>query len=289
VAPPPPDSHGLPERIAAKERAIEDDRGIGNRHVHTRDAGGNLLIDGIPAKEFEKRGRGATEAPKPADAPSDDRLKPLSDVGKPGAMVRLSDDLEVPEAEYREVAAELAARKAGTASAPATAADYKVEVSEDFVLPVGAQPFKFDQNSPLVAGAKEIAKKYGLTQDALTAFSELYARERVEADSRMRAARATEVQKLGPMVSERMSAINRFIEGKLGAADARPLLDSVWTAAAAQSWEKLITKLASSGSSYGHHGREPPGRGGPSEETWNSWSIGQRMNFARNGRPDDYG
>src|SRR5262249_8372653 len=152
-------------------------------------------------------------------------------------------DEQISRSELAELRAELAARKAGTASVPATADQYRVETSKDFQVPLGAEPFKFDQNSPLVASAKEIAKQHGLTQDALTAFSALYARGRVEAQSRLREARAAEVSKLGPMVSERMSAINRFLEGTLGAADAEPLQASIWTAAAAKSWEKLITKL----------------------------------------------
>jgi hypothetical protein len=267
------------------QRVIDDERGRGAGHVHTRAPDGTPLIDGKPTDQMGRRTQSAATT-KPDDKPSDNRLRPLSDVGKPGAMVRLSDDLEVPESEYREVAAEIAARKAGTASAPGTADQYRVELPKDFEVPVGAQPFKFDDKSPLVASAKELAAKHHLSQDALTDFAGLYAREQVEAQTRLRSARVAEEAKLGPMVTERMSAINRFLEGKLGKALAEPLQASIWTAAAARSWEALITKLASSGSGYSNIGRDGGDGRRISDAVYESWSSGQRLNYARTGDPD---
>jgi hypothetical protein len=157
-------------------------------------------------------------------------------------------------------------------------------------VPVGAEPFRFDEKSPLVASAKEIAAKHRVTQDCLSDFCGLYAREQTEAMTRLANARRNEVAALGPMASERVSAVTRFLQGTVGEADAKPLLDSIWTSSAVRSWETLITKLARGhGSSFSSGGRDPGAGRGMDPKTYEALSMAQRMAYARTGDPNNFG
>jgi len=281
-----PRADGPTERWSRQQDQLATERGSRSTDVHTRADDGTPLINGRPASDYSGRRDATTPTAAPADAPTtENRIKPLSDVG-PEKMIRVADGVDVPESEYREVAAEIAARKSGQLSAPKDANGYEPALPKDFVIPEGSN-FKFNPQDARIPKLQAWAHKHGLGVDAFQELIGIGASYDLDGFQNLAAARAAEESKLGPTASARMSAVNHWLSSMLGEADARHLQDAIWTAAAARSWEKLMAKVSGgSGSRYSHAHRD----GGPSDSvddaTYDKWSVAQRLNYARTGNPD---
>jgi len=219
--------------------------------------------------------RGATQAERPSDLPE---------------SLWLADKRTIDYGKLNEIVTRDAADQVRRNSLPGKAEDLTYTLPKDFKAPEGVE-FKFNEQDQNLQGARalmhDIIHGKVTGQEAFSKMLGLYAGVRVNETQAIKTARDAELGKLGPTATARMSAINTFLEGTLGAADAKPLQDAIWTAAAAQSWEKLITKLATGhGSRFAQNGRD--GRAGQAvdQKTYDGWSPAQRLNYARTGDPD---
>lgn len=181
-----------------------------------------------------------------------------------------------------------AAEDVRRATLPAKAEDYKIALPADFKPPEGIE-FKFNEADQNLQTFRTIAKEAGLTQDQFSKALSLYAGTRVTEAQTLKEARDAELGKLGSTASARISAINQFLDGYLGAEDAGHLKGALWTAGIVQSLEKLITKVATGhGSNFSQQHRDT-GKAEVSDETYNSWSGAQKLNYARTGDPNKAG
>jgi hypothetical protein len=266
------------ERSRMTQEALSDRRGEGPGHVHTRAADGTPLIDGKPAAEFN-RPPGVSSKPdqQSANSAPGDGDRQANKAGEP--FVRFADGSE------HVLSPEMSARLSGMLSAPETPEGYTTELPKDFQAPQGLK-VEFNQDNPSLKAFRAAAKDIGLSQDQFSRLLGVYAGEQVVFQQTLKTAREAEIGKLGAAASARMSAINTFLVGHLGDADAKALQDSIWTAAAVKSWERLITQLANShGSAYSQSNRDG-GSNGVDDKTYESWSYNQRANYARTGDPN---
>lgn len=168
---------------------------------------------------------------------------------------------------------------------PKTADEYKVELPKEFKVPEGLE-FAFDEKDPLLGRAREIAHQRGLGQDAFTEILGLYAGARVGEAQQLKAARDAEVGKLGPTASARIDAVTTWMKGMVGEDGAKALSQMLVTAGHVQAFESLITKFTSQGAGgFKQNGRDQQSKQ-VDKATYDSWSIGQRLNYARTGDPD---
>jgi hypothetical protein len=211
----------------------------------------------------------------------------LDPAAKSEPMVRVSDTLEVPEAKFKEVLAELSAREVGQHSTPPTADGYKIELPKDFKAPVGAEGYALNEKDPRLPALREVALKHKLSNSALNDLVAVGAAHEAHQMAVLQHARQAELGKLGPTASGRVTAVQTFFNGYLDKADAEALNNTLWTSGIITAFEKLITKVASGhGSTYSNANRDGGGRQGVSDAVWDSWSYGQRSNYARTGDPN---
>lgn len=168
---------------------------------------------------------------------------------------------QVKDKEFGEHLNELSAFKAADdvkrLSRPQKPDEYQVALPQDFKAPEGID-FKFNDGDPLLAQARTAAHEMGLTQDQFSKMLGIYAGSRIGETQAFANAKTAEIAKLGPAGSTRVTAVTTFLNSALGP-EAAPLIDSIWTASAIQSWEKLITRLSGQGAgSFSSAHREPP-------------------------------
>jgi hypothetical protein len=214
---------------------------------------------------------------------------------KPGEAPAVTPDgklrvgsMELSEADIQQLMTESAAREARKATMPATAADYKLDLPSDFVMPEG-QSFQFSTDhpvlGPIIGQAKELAHSLGMDQSAFSKMMGLYAASQVHEAQLVSRAAAAEAAKLGANITARVTAVEQFIRGTVGddkIADAmrRQLL----TADQVIGWERFISKVATQGhGSFTQSGRIPrdaqPGR--VSEEAYAAMSPSERWAYAK--------
>jgi hypothetical protein len=201
--------------------------------------------------------------------------------------------MELSEADIQQIMTESAAREARKATMPATAADYRLDLPADFVMPEG-QSFQFTPDhpvlGPIIGQAKELALSLGMDQAGFSKMMGLYAASQVHEAQLISKAAAAEVAKLGANVTARVTAVTQFIRGavgddKIAGAITRQLL----TADQIVGWERIISKAATQGhASFTQHGRVPenPNRGplsSMSDEQYNSMSASERFRLSRLG------
>src|SRR5215472_16755846 len=149
----------------------------------------------------------ATKAERPADLPE---------------SLWLADKRVIDYGKLNEIVTRDAADQVRRNGLPATPEAYRYELPKDFKAPDGVE-FKFNENDQNLQQARVAAKEMGLTQDQFSRFLGLYAGDQVNTQQKIKTARETEINKLGPTATARMSAINTFLEGTLGAEAAKPL------------------------------------------------------------------
>lgn len=177
-----------------------------------------------------------------------------------------------------------AAEQVRKSALPQKAEDYKYDLPSDFQAPQDMGQFQFDPADKSLEGFRNLAHEAGLSQETFSKALGLLAANKVAEAQVYKNAREAEIGKLGATGPQRMSAINTFLEGSLGKDVAKPLQDSIWTAAAVKSWEAFITKITSGhGSNFSQANRTE--KTGVDDATYNSWSPQQRMNYARTGDP----
>lgn len=165
---------------------------------------------------------------------------------------------------------------------PQKAEEYKLDLPADFKLPQGVE-FKLDPAKPEFAKFQTIAHKRGLDQDTVTELMGAYAETLVGGEAQIAAARAKEVEKLGANATARVTALNTFFTGTLGADDAKALNSMMVTAGIVTAFEKLVAKFASQGAaSFRSDGRVPHEQGGRVDQaTYDKMSQAEKWNYSR--------
>lgn len=195
-------------------------------------------------------------------------------------------DLETSEAELRAWLTEKAAWDHKQLTLPATAADYKAELPADLKLPEGIA-FKLDDSNPAFLAARQFAHEAGLSQTDFSNLIGIYAAEKIQDAQTFNAARAAEVQKLGTNGPLRVDAVTTWLRGQVGEDLGKALAGMMWTEKAVRGFEKLMNNVTSQGAAdFTQRGRDTSDSRAVSDETWNSWSFGQKQNWQRTGDPN---
>lgn len=165
---------------------------------------------------------------------------------------------------------------------PQKADDVKLELPKDFALPQGVE-FKFDPAKPEYSKFRELAVKRGLDQDTITDLMGVYAETQVSTAAQLQAAVNAELTKLGSNAVPRVTAINTFLAGIVGAEAAKALGTMMVSADIVKGFESLIGKFSSQGvGSFSQQHRapqEPQGR--VSEEEFGRMTPAARLDYTR--------
>jgi hypothetical protein len=127
--------------------------------------------------------------------------------------------MELSEADITGLMERHSLEQSRKAAMPATAAEYKLDLPSDFVMPEG-QNFKWATDhpvtGPLIGQAKEFALAHGLDQVAFSKMMGMYVASQVHEAQMISKAQAAEREKLGPMIAHRVDAVTQFIRGTVG-------------------------------------------------------------------------
>lgn len=183
---------------------------------------------------------------------------------------------------YAENATRLAADEVRRNALPKAAADVKLELPKEFKLPEGMQ-WEWKTDAPEFGKFRDIAVKRGLDQDTITELMGVYAETRVGSEAEYKSAQAAELAKLGANATARVTALDTFFTGLLGAEDAKHVRAGMYSAGIVTALEKLVSKFASQGAaSFSQSGREPAGTPGRvSEEAYAKMTPAERWDYAR--------
>jgi hypothetical protein len=184
----------------------------------------------------------------------------------------------------KEVAPKLtayAAEVARKAQLPQKPDDVVIAPPKDWKPPEGLE-FKIDANSPAYGKVRELAIKHGLSQDTVSDLIGVYG-DLVMGDAKtIETARAAELQKLGANAPQRVDAINTWLAGMIGHADARKVGNMLVTADIIAGFEKMIAKTTTQGAAGFTARRDPGARGAEvlSEEAYAKLRPGEKWNYA---------
>jgi hypothetical protein len=183
---------------------------------------------------------------------------------------------------YSQLTTRLAAEDIRRNTLPKTIEEVKLDLPKDFVLPQGVE-FKLDSTKPEFNKFREIAIKRGLDADTVTDIMGVYAETVVGSEASYKAAQKVELDKLGANAAARVTALDTFFTGILGADDAKHVRSGMYSAGIVTALEKLATKFANQGAaSFRQDGREPGGQPGrASEAEYNAMTSAQRWDYAR--------
>lgn len=175
------------------------------------------------------------------------------------------------EAELGELFTAKATHDSRVATLPAKPEDYKVELPADFKVPQGVE-FKLDEQSPLLAQARQFAHRHQLSQAAYSELLGLYGGSVIGDRQNFETYKAKEVEKLGPTGQARVTAVQTFNRGLVGDKAAASLNTMLVTADIVQAFEGLMAKFASQGGgSFSQAHRAPADEAGkiPGYESMN--------------------
>lgn len=183
---------------------------------------------------------------------------------------------------YSQLATRLAAEEVRRNTLPKAAEDVKLDLPKDFKLPEGME-FKLDSTKPEFNKFREIAIRRGLDADTVTDLMGVYAETVVGSEASYKAAQKAELDKLGANATTRVTALDTFFTGLLGADEAKHIRAGMYSAGVVTALEKLAAKFANQGAaSFRQDGREPGGQPGRvSEAEYNAMTSAQRWDYAR--------
>jgi hypothetical protein len=200
---------------------------------------------------------------------------------QPTDRVRVGD-LELSADELKGLLERKGLEDSKRATLPATAADYRLELPQDFKPPQGLE-FKLDPADPAFAQAAEFAHAAGLSQEQFSKMVGIYAGLRVAEAKFFQDTMQKEIAALGAAGPSRVTAIRDFLRGHLGDELAAPFFHTLVTEAQVRGWEKLMMHMATQGvGAMTQQHREPPQQKTTiSDERWNAMSPGERIDYAR--------
>ena len=183
---------------------------------------------------------------------------------------------------FSELATRDAAAQIARNALPQKVDDYKVELPKDFQLPQGVE-FKFDGTKPEFTKFREVALKHGLSQDAVTELTGVYAETLVGSETSLQAARKAEVDKLGANGPARVTALQTWLNGMLGEDMGKSVAGMLVTEKIVRGFEQLAAKHSSQGSaSFSQAHRDAPNDPKRvTEEQYQKMSAAERLDYVR--------
>ena len=136
---------------------------------------------------------------------------------QPGAeppKVRIGDS-EYLESDIRSALAHKLESDARAAALPQSPDKYDVKLPGDFKAPEGAN-FEFNKDDPLLARARELAHKRGLSQEEFSDFLGVYAASRIGEQQTLQTAREAQKAQLGSAADSRIAAIDTWLHARVG-------------------------------------------------------------------------
>ena len=158
---------------------------------------------------------------------------------------------------------------------PQTEDAYQVALPADFTPPQGVE-FKFNPNDPAIPLARKFAKEAGLTQDQFSKLTGVWAQAKIAEEMTVRSAIASELSKLGASGTPRVTAVQQFLNAKLGADLGAALNSNLFTAKQVLAFEKLIDVFTTQGASSPANGRTPAGTPAGKIEGYENMTFEQR-------------
>jgi hypothetical protein len=240
--------------------------------IQTRDRGGNLIL------KDRATGKVIADPATSADAPPAGEQQLVASAEK----VRVGE-LEVSEAELRELMKHKAEADLRATQIPATAGEYKLELPEGTVLPGDVQ-VSFDINVPLrgssIQAAQAWAKANNLSQSQFSELLALHASASAAEASFFEQRKSDELAKLGAIGPARIDAVTRWLTANFGSDVVKPVAATMATAAHVQMFEKIIGKLTSQGAAPFSQQHRDPNPERVSDEAWNAMTYSERKSYA---------
>lgn len=195
-----------------------------------------------------------------------------------GTAGKVKDDKALA-AHFNEIFARDAAEQSRRLTLP-KAADLKLDLPGDFVLPQGAD-FKIDADNPLWSQARSWAEKHGLSQQAFSEGIALIAGDRIGSAQSIKNAQNAEIAKLGATGTARVDAVTTFFKAHLGDADGARLASRLFTAEDVMAAEKLVARFASQGGGNFSRARSEADTGQKvTPEQWDKMTYTERKEYA---------
>lgn len=185
--------------------------------------------------------------------------------------------------QFNELKAFKASRDSELAQVPDDPAGYEIGLPEGFKVPDG-YTFELDPDDPIVGPARDFAKKHNLTPDGFKEMVGLLGAYQIAEHEQMQAAQEAEREKLGTKAVQRIDAVTRGLEARLGKEMAGALLPMLFTAKQVQAFEKLI---AAQPAGFNAAGREATSKPELSDEEWDRMSSAQKIEWRRKNYPDE--
>lgn len=186
----------------------------------------------------------------------------------------------VKGAELRKTFDELSSFKATqdirAETVPKSAREYEYTLPENFQLPEGAQ-WQWDEKSPYLQQAREIAHKQGRTQEEFSELLGVYAAAKMHEAQEFDKLREEQIKQLGATGPARVEAIQTFLKAQ-GATD---IAVQWWTAKGIQQFEKLITRFSSQGAgTFSQQHRDNETKRTLTDDEYNKMSFAQKREYA---------
>ena len=204
--------------------------------------------------------------------------QPRTDSGK----ILLAEGIEVSEQELRDLVSLKASEDSRKLTAPQKAEDFKLELPAELKMPEGVE-FKLDLNHPSVEPARQFALRHGLSQSQFAEMVGIWASGVASEAVAFASAKAAEVAKLGDAGSARVDAVTGWLKAMGGnhfgalakVLQIAPVADTV------VGLEHLMHRYVSQGgASFNGGNREPHIPGKVSQETYDSYSYAQKLDYA---------
>jgi hypothetical protein len=159
-----------------------------------------------------------------------------------------------------------------------TADQYRIEHSKSFVAPEFS--YRLDPSGPLATAARDFAAKHGLSQEQFSELVDLHVAGHAKEAEMYKQAAAAEIGKLGVNGVARVRSVQNWLNAMLGPDAGREMSVMLVNAGIITGFEKLVSKYSAKGvGPYAQ--RATPSDGRVDEQTFDSMSAADRLNYAR--------
>jgi hypothetical protein len=231
-------------------------------------------VDG--GSQWQERATLPSETAAPTAQPGEQPNAPLNP-----AEVYKFGDLELTGQEISDLLKHKGETDLRRASLPADPSQYRIE-AKDVVLPPGMD-WKFNENDPALAAARNWAHANGLTQEQFSSLLGQYASMESAKENTFHTAMRAELDKLGANATLRVTALQTWLNGVVGGELAKSLCGGLFCEKQVRGLELLANKFATQGhASFSQAHREPGGQSGRvSEEAYNAMSAGEKWAYSK--------
>jgi hypothetical protein len=220
-----------------------------------------------------------SSAPSPVAASSSGASRPEAPARPEGLPDQFWDDkagVKLPDllGQFNELAAWRASEESRRAAVPDAPDKYEFKVPPDLKLPDGV---KLNPDDPLVAIGRQVAHEAGLDQPGFEKLVGVYVQQQLAEAQEIEAAKARQLEALGPKAAERQGSVKTFLAAKLGPEGAAMFEPVLMLKSGVEAMERLV-RLASNGGmpAFNQNGRAEAEKGISAEE-WNRLSPTDRL------------